>query len=244
MPVPALSALGLKEKEAAVYEALLKSGEVPIAELIVVLKEHPQIVYRHIEHLAARGMVIVTTRKHRKYVRAEDPRALERKEVRRLEYLQQSLPDLLALQKTGKDAIVRVSRGSEAVRALRLKGIERLPEGGIYYVIGGSGDRFYEVMGERNESVEKKRIQKKIKKRLVTFDSQRKTMLRQEQWKTYADYRFLPQSFPIPSSTNIAGDLVAILIWTEDPIVIEIESPHVAESYRNYFSVLWKAGRK
>lgn len=240
----ALRSLGLKDKEAALYEALLRLGEVPISDVQVVLKEHPQIVYRLIESLEAKGLVIVSTKKHRKIVRAEDPRILEQMQARKLEELRLALPDLLALQKSSKDAIVRISRGDEAVRALRVRGYEELASKGTYYVIGGSGDRFYEAMGDANDRTEKLRVSRKVSKKVVTFESQRKGMLKHERVATYADYRFLPQSFSVPTSTNIFHNTTALIIWTDDPIVIVIESAEVAEGHRHYFQALWKMAKK
>jgi sugar-specific transcriptional regulator TrmB len=235
--------LGLKEKEAAAYETLLPLGEVPVSDLTSILKEHPQIVYRLIESLEAKGLVIISTKKHRKVVRAEDPRLLEQKEARKLEELRLALPDLLALQKTSKDALVRLARGNEAVRSLRMDAFERLPEGGSYLIIGGSGDRFYEAMGDRNEAAEKLRIKRKIRKKLITFETQRKAILKREAHPQHADYRFLPEHFSIPTSTNIFGDTTAIIVWVNEPIVITIESAKVAEGHRHYFQALWKMAK-
>jgi len=36
---------------------------------------------------------------------------------------------------------------------------------------------------------------------------------------------------------------VAIQIWLPDPIVITIESPEVAQSYKDYFDSLWKTAK-
>jgi sugar-specific transcriptional regulator TrmB len=243
MNYPVLQQLGLKEKEAALYEALLPLGEVPVSDLTSVFKEHPQIVYRLLDQLAAKGLVVMSTKKHRKVVRAEDPRILEQTEERKLEELRLALPELMALQKASKGAIVRVSRGNEAVQELRLRAFSLLPEGSTYFIIGGSGDRFYEVMGEANERAEKLRIKKKLRKKLVTFESQRKGLLKGEKYPQFCEYRFLSQNFSAPTSTNIFGDTTAILIWTDEPLVICIESKEVADSYRSYFQALWKMGK-
>lgn len=241
---PVLLQLGLKEKEAVLYEALLPLGEVPLSDVQAVLKEHPQIVYRLVESLEAKGLVIVSTKKHRKVVRAEDPRVLERQEEEKLKRLRESLPELLALQNAPKEALVRVSRGNEAVQALRLDAFARMAEGSAYFIIGASGDRFYEAMGDRNESAEKLRIKRKIRKKMITFESQRKGLSKREAFPQFAECRFLPEHFSIPTSTNIFGDTTAIITWTKEPIIITIESAEVAEGHRHYFQALWKMGAK
>jgi hypothetical protein len=77
---------------------------------------------------------------------------------------------------------------------------------------------------------------------LLAFESQRKMLQKNEIWELIA-IRYLPESNPVPSSTNIFGSTVAIQIWLSDPIVITIESPEVAQSYKDYFDSLWKTAK-
>lgn len=243
MAIPSLQSIGLSEKEARLYEVLLPLGDIALSDLVKVSSLHPQIVSRLVESLVAKGLAVTSVRKHRKHVRAEDPRMLEQKEKEKLEEVQRLIPQLLALQKIPKEALVRVARGNEAVRSLRIRGIKELPKGGTYYIIGGSGDRFYEVMGAEYERVEKQRLKKAIWKKLITFESQRKELEKNEKSKKYDSFRYLSEHFPIPSSTNVFNDTVAIIIWAKDPIVITIESHEVAESYGHYFMSLWKIAK-
>ncbi len=45
------------------------------------------------------------------------------------------------------------------------------------------------------------------------------------------------------TSTNVFRTTVAIFVWTAEPIAIVVESPEVAESYRHYFTALWKVAK-
>jgi sugar-specific transcriptional regulator TrmB len=244
MTKKALTALGLNEKEAEMYIALLKMGDAPIADIVKATGEHPQIVHRMVDRLVAKGLALATTKRHRRYIRAENPKVLEELEARKLEQLREALPDLLALQKNPKDALVRIARGNDAVAHLRIRAFDELKAGDTYYIIGASGDRFYEVLGERHGVIEKRRIAKKIKKQLIAYESQRSLLEKNDPYRKYAEFRFLPLTYSVPSSTNIFGKTVAILIWTPEPIVITIESTEVAQSYRDYFSALWKLAKE
>lgn len=244
MQKEALRAAGLKDDEASAYMVLLRLGEAPLAEVVRATGEHPQTIYRAVDRLAAKGFALITVRKHRKYVRAEDPRALEYSVAKRLADVRKELPALLAMRKAPTGAIVRVSQGNEAVRATRREGIAALLRGKTYYIIGGSGDRFYDVMGTSYEETEKERIRKGIRKKLITFESQRQLLRHNERFRQYSSYRYLPEVFPIPSSTNIFNTTVVLIIWVGDPIVIMIESPELARSYRQFFSVLWNIGKR
>jgi sugar-specific transcriptional regulator TrmB len=239
----ALVALGLSEQEADLYEVILRLGDGPIANVLKTSGLHPQIVYRIVDRLKARGFLHTSTQKHRTFVRAEDPRALQQKEEHKLEAFRAAIPALLALQTQPKDALVSVARGIEAVQALRARGIDELQAGDTYYVLGASGDRFYEIMGETYLTIERRRERKKIRRKLLAFESQRQLIARNEPPTKLVEHRFLPSSLHVPSSTNIFGSTVAILVWTEEPIVITIESVEVADSYREYFASLWKIAK-
>ncbi len=239
MSYPILEKIGLSPKEAEVYEVLLKLGESPVSDILKETQDHPQVVYRAIDSLLAQGLVIETFWRHRKYVRAEDPRVFEQRAEKNLEELRINIPELLALQKSSQDAIVRVAKGNEAVRSLRLRAIDTLSDGDTLYIIGASGDRYYEIMADQHAEIERKRIKKRICRKLISLESQ-KTQLERDHFKDLTEFHFLSEEFPIPSSTNIFANTTAIIIWEPEPIVIAIESKEVAESYVHYFHSLWK----
>src|SRR3989338_2156616 len=169
MRFPILEDLGLAEREAQVYETLLGLGECPISDLLQALQIHPQLVYRAIDALVTKGLVIISYRRHRKYVRAEDPHILEKREIERLASLKKALPDMIALQQGTKDAIIRVEKGPEAVRKTRAQIVDLLPEKGSFAIIGGSGEHFYKIMGEQLREIERKRLKKAITRKILSF---------------------------------------------------------------------------
>ena len=241
---PLLQTLGLSTIEAECYEKLLPMGDVPMATLTVAMKRHPQIVYRLVDQLVTKGLAVTETRLHRKYVRAEDPKMLERVQLEKLRKIREALPSLHALQHQPSEARVRVERGVEATRNLRRRAFSELPVGGTYYILSPSGEHFYETVGrEHVEVLEQLRAKRKITKKMIAMESQRQYLEREEHWK-YVETRYLPETYPVPTSTNIFGSTVYIQIWSQDPIAIVIESEEVATSYRDFFETLWKMGVK
>jgi predicted transcriptional regulator len=239
-----LETLGLSTMEAECYEKLLPMGDVPMATLTAAMKRHPQIVYRLVDQLAAKGLAVTETRLHRKYVRAEDPKMLERVQLEKLRKIREALPSLHALQHQPSEARVRVERGVEATRTLRRRAFSELPVGGTYYILSPSGEHFYETVGrEHVEVLEQLRAKRKITKKMIAMENQRQYLEREEHWK-FVETRYLPETYPVPTSTNIFGSTVYIQIWSADPIAIVIESEEVATSYRDFFETLWKMGRR
>lgn len=237
MDLNVLESVGLTPKEAEVYEILLRLGESPVIEILNKTQDHPQIVYRALDGLEAKNLIMVSYRNHRKYVRAEDPTILKRMEEKKMEELVSVITDLKALQKTSSEALVRVRRGIEAIRDFRKNAIDVLPEGETYYVIAGTGGLFYDVMGAIMKTIERKRAKKKILKRTIMYENER------EEWSKHPyppeEARFLPEKFSSPATTVIYGNIVALQVWTADPFIIEIESREVAESYKRHFETLW-----
>lgn len=243
-----LQQIGLTKVESKIYKSLLRLGEVPIASVIKDTGAHPQVVYRAIDSLGAKGLILSSIRGGKKYVRAENPDTLEELAEKQLQDVRSLLPSLHALAHVTDEAIVRVIRGKDSVANMRMRSLQKMKKGDTFYIIGGSGTTYYEVMGKIRDKWDSQRISKGIKKQLISFESQRDLIdkiERQKKLNKLAEYRYLPSQYPVPSSTNIFGDTVAIIIWSpNDPIVIQIESPEVAASYKHHFSELWKIAKK
>lgn len=45
-------------------------------------------------------------------------------------------------------------------------------------------------------------------------------------------------------TTNIYADKVALILWTDVPEAIIIKNKEAYESFKDYFEILWKQGRK
>ena len=74
----------------------------------------------------------------------------------------------------------------------------------------------------------------------IIFDSSAKGKLKKI---PYAEIRFLPKNYATPAATNIYGNKVAIINWTENPLAILINNKEIADSYRKYFEILWKSAK-
>lgn len=237
-----LEKIGLTKKEAEIYKVLLSLGETKVSALQKELRAHPQIVYRALQSLKEKGLVSMSKKQNVLHAIAETPKELVRFEKSKLEELQALLPDLLALQKSPSTSIVQIAKGDSALRIFREKGYAALKKGEVFYVIGGSGDRFYAAMGERYREVEEKRIRKQVRKKVISIESER-MKFESDTLKANAEFRFLSDELPVISSTNIYNDVVGIVIWAEEPVIITIKSYEVAKSYKAYFNQLWSVAK-
>jgi len=56
--------------------------------------------------------------------------------------------------------------------------------------------------------------------------------------------RYVSKSVISPVVTNIYGDKIALIIWTDEPEGIIIENEAAAKAYRSYFEFMWEHARK
>jgi len=235
-----LEEIGLTKTEALVYARLLQLGECPVGVLQKSLESHPQVIYRTLENLVKKSLVISISKKNKKYVSAEHPQKLEQLEKEKIGRLNESLPELINLMTPPKNTLVKTSVGIEAIQSFRRRAIDELRRNDTFFIIGGSGDRFYNTMGSKYDEIEKKRIKKKIHKKLIAFSSE-KDKFKNDPYRLYTEFRFFNSYRPTTSSINIFGDNVGIIIWTVEPILIHIKNEEVALSYQNYFDEMWSS---
>lgn len=233
-----LEDIGLTKTEARVYERLLQLGECSVGILQHSLEMHPQIVYRALENLTKKGLVVSLRKKNKMQVSAEHPKKLEEIEREKIARLKDALPELLHLMQPRRGVLVKTSVGFEAIRSFRRTAIDTLKRNESLFILGGSGDRFYNAMGNIYDEIEQKRIKKRIQKKLLAFASE-KEKLNKDAHRLHTEFRYFSSYHPTISSINIFGDNVGIIIWATEPILIHIKSDEVATSYRHYFDELW-----
>lgn len=56
--------------------------------------------------------------------------------------------------------------------------------------------------------------------------------------------RFLPEGYDSSVSIAIYGKKVGIIFWVENPLVIMIQDREAAESFMNYFGMVWENAEK
>lgn len=236
-----LQDIGLTRKEAELYTALLELGESPIVELINHTKTHPQIVYSTLKSLAEKNLLITSYKRHRRYVRAEDPRQLKVIEKEKIARLEELLPQLSSLSKEPKEAVVRVYTGGSAVRDDRERAIATLNKGETLYILGGGAQgEFIKIMRDQHLELERKRVKRGIKKRMIAYANQKELITKTNPIHQLSQTRYLPEDYTTPTSLFIYGNFSSTVVWKPKPLVITVENTVIADSYRQYFDSLWK----
>jgi len=244
MDLENLRQIGLNSNESIVYLALLKSGKVSAGELAQKSGLHRAVVYDNLERLVEKGLVSFISEGKRKLFHPNSPKMLidllerERKELdTKIEIANkiQKEAELLVLRsKTPQDA--SMLRGKRGVMLV----YEDILKVGKSYNAFGAPKASVDIMGETFwKNIDVKTRDKKIRINLIFNESLRDyggAILRELK---HINLKYIDHGFDALTQTIIYGAKVAIIVWTEKPIITLIEDENVVESYNSYFNLLW-----
>jgi len=232
--------IGLTGNESKIYMILLEMGEAIASDLAKKTDISRPHVYDSINRLMEKGLCSYVIKNNKKYFKAASPKEIinyldeekdkisdKQKEIRGI------LPELLRIHSERKaKTSVEVFEGKEGLKTVLMDIVNY----GEDFVAFGATENFPKVFPLFSEIFVKRRQQKDIKAKIVVVKGEKpiKTKLN--------SYRWIPKEYGLPSSTIIYGDKTAILLWTGIGIIIK--SREVADSYRSYFKLLWKIGKK
>ncbi len=232
-----LKSIGLTENESKVYLALLKLRSALAGDLTKETGIHRRNVYDSLERLIQKGLVSYVSQGNRRYFVAEKPERIVEIMQYKLEDLKEIVPKLKARYEASPGQEARIYRGKRGLKTLM---DDQIATGKDILIFGAYGD-LNQILQYFFPQFEKRRLKAGIKIKLV-FDEN-------ENARAAAKYklveaRFLPKNFSGPVATDVYGDKVALIVWTEPILITLIESKELARAYRNYFNVLWRAARR
>lgn len=239
-----LKTLGLSEREALVYLALLRVGETGTSPIIRDTNLHGQYVYQALGTLEERGLVQHAIRRGRKKFTAKNPRTLTRLIEHQRVIAQDLAVKLEELMVLPPEQRFEVFQGKEAYVAHEFEILERQPEDSELLVIGGAGDKFNENMGSRIQEYATLQARKNITIRYIGSESQRASMQEMHGRRKLFEVRYLPGLFTGQVNTNIWPDLLCFNIFGEPVTRFTIWNPVVAGSYKQFFETLWRLAKE
>ena len=238
MDIKNLMELGLTKNESTVYLSLIKFGKADARLLIKDTKLHKKVVYENIERIIDKGLAgfivdngrrVFQLNPSNSLVNFFEDRILEEENKKRM--AEKIAEEINKTQKTiseKKEAIIY--RGKQGVRTL----YRELLEVGEDYVVFGAPEKSLQIMDElfwRNFN--SKRKEKQMGARLLFNTSLKKygDSIKDSLTKV----KFFEKDFEPLTETNIQKDRVAIIVWSDEPILFIITDKIVVESYKAYF---------
>ncbi len=242
-----LMRLGFNKNEAKVYLALIRFGKADARMLIGETKFHKNIVYDNLEKLIDKGLVsfIVEGKKRLFQIASSDSLVnyFEEKEKdlgnkkREAEKISQEINKIAKSLPSKQEATI--FRGVKGVRSF----YNQTLEAGKDYVVFGAPQESIDVMGElfwKNYNL--KREKKKMRARMIFNPSIRNYGEGIKDKLT--EIRYFERDFEPLSETHVQDDIVAIVVWTKEPVLFLIKDRNVASSYLKFFDKMWKQARR
>jgi len=239
-----LSKIGLTKNEINVYTTLLKLGNALAGEITSYSGIHRRNVYDAIERLIEKGLVSFVIINNRKWFKAADPSRLlvvldeQKRRIDNVKIsIEQIIPQLKALPIIKEKQDVLYFKGKEGLKTV----YEDILATGQSYIGYGPGVHIDSLLKAYFKDYVRRRIKKNMGFRMIWDEHSRgkyftKTPL--------VESRFLPNDVCSHAALRIYGNKVAIMLLSEEqPLAVVLENKAIADGYRKYFEVMWRAAK-
>ncbi len=244
-----LENIGLTKSEAKVYLALLKLGESTTGPVVDEARISHSKIYDVLERLKQKGLASYIIKESTKYFSAASPDNLLSylgEKEREIKSEKETIRDLInklkgqyltAIDKKIAEVFIGFNGMQNAFNVL----INNFNSGEIYFAFGASKGENVEKIQTFFEKLHTERLKNKIKSKIIFNESSRGLFKSQERSK-FVEARYLIES--TPASINIYKNYTIIAVLLENPITFLIRNNEVADSFREYFNVMWKIAKR
>ncbi len=244
--IQSLESLGLSEKEAIVYLALLPRRDTGSSKLIYATGLHKQFVYNALSKLEELGLAKHVINNGRKRFSANPPQRvvsiIEEKKM-----TAQILAKQLQKQYAGgHEQDVEIFQGDSAFAMHQMDLLERCPENGKICVIASGSERYKDIL-ENQElfgEYERIRLSKNISIQYLGSESQLEELKLREKSQKLWEYRILPGQATGLLNTDIWNENVTFNLFGDPTLSISISGQEIANGHREFFETLWKLGKR
>jgi len=239
MELELLEGAGLTLSEAKVYLTILELGSALAGEITAKCGIHRRSVYDTINRLIEKGLVSYIKTNNRNYFEAAKPERLlgilEEKENN----IQRILPELKLMHDMAKEKKETVFfKGKQGLKTVFDDQIKE----GKEILLWGASTAAPDVLKHYFPNFDRERVKRKIKAKIIFDDGARNVEYVKK--IPLAEIKYLPKEYKSPACTNIYGDKVSIVLWSQDPMAIVINQKEIADGYRKYFELMWKIAKK
>lgn len=234
-PQKTLQKAGLSRNEAKVYLALLKTGSSKAGRISKQAGINRTSTYNSLKSLLEKGLISYVIIGKVKWFQASHPRNIKVFLKNKLEVLDETLPELSKTFSSKKlKKSVSLFKGNKGVRTV-LEDI--ISTGEINCIFGSEG-----LLEERMPAYAARFI-RNIRKNNLKIRSLVRSG-RKGEVSNNADIRFVPKNVESPVVTNIYGNKIALIIWSDPPEAVLIENQMAAKAYKSYFELMWANAEK
>lgn len=252
MELADLRKIGLTEGEIKVYDALLELGECTKTALAKKSGISPSNIYDVTNRLVEKGIISKVEKNGIAHFSPANPGHImdfldqkEKELQNERDFVSQMLPTLLLkFSETKEKANVEVFQGWSGMKTIFEDLIDECKEGDQNYVFGASKGESEKQADMFFLKYSKLRAEKGIATSIIFNEELRNRKERIDFFLKSRKYkvRFLQQS--TPAEIMVYKNRSCIIILAKDPLAIRITGKEVADSFRQYFEIMWRAAKQ
>jgi sugar-specific transcriptional regulator TrmB len=247
-----LTEIGLSESEKKVYLTLLDLGDSTRGQIVNKSGVTGSKIYELLEKLQNKGLVSIYIKDKVRHFKPTNPKQLlhylqdKKNNIAFLEKQAQNiLPELLSRFSSSKeDQEVELISGMKGLDIIFREQVDTLKKGETCYVIGGTwgtGEIKETLVQSFFEKISMMREKKKIKTKMLFNKSQKETTHKLYGTHLYPSTKVKYFEHTAPVAINIYKNKTIIIIFGKQITSIYIKSQDVANSFIEYFNLLWKS---
>lgn len=232
-----LREVGLTNKEAPVYMAVLKLGEstvLPIAKKAGLKRTY---CYDILSDLVEKGLVSFVVKSGRRRYKAEDPKKIANKLNNNVILFDSILPQLYSLYNNSFLGKPKVSfyEGIKEIASIykQLVGVTQLDAIGSPTHINTYLSKYLKPMVERI-------VTKRTKIRELLPQKSPQAFYHKYYVKPYHEYRFLPTENEFNTDMMLFENKLVLISYGETPHAVVIEDSNIVETQRILFEIIWQ----
>lgn len=223
-----LQGFGLTKAEVKLYIELLKTGERTASGLAIKSNTNRTFTYDRLRKLEETGLVSSVIKDNKKYFTAAEPSQLMLMLKEKEEQVHSILPVLEKLKHPEtvgpKINVFSSSKGIQTALNIILQDRQEV-------CIQGSIMQFKRTMNTYFEIWNQRRLQEKIFARVLTSET---TEIK------FGKVELVGEEEKSGTTTFTFGDKVIIIMWSDIPVAIFIQSYEIAREYLQLFNNLWE----
>lgn len=236
MDLSILEKAGLTKNEISIYQTLLKHGSKTATSISKNTGLHRRIVYDSLYRLIQKGIVSYILQNKKRIFQATNPNRFLDIIEQEKQSINSIMPSMLELFNSKKEtpSETQFFKGIEGLKSIFEDELRTKKE----ILIIGANETAYELMELYFYWFDKKRVENKIKTKIIFNKTSKKYKI------PLAEIKYLPEKYSSNMAINIYGDKTAIILWNkENPIAILIKEKDIAEAYKKHFEIMWRASR-
>jgi predicted transcriptional regulator len=250
MDIELFKKIGLTEGETKVYLALLKLGQSTTGPIVRKAGVTTSKSYKILDRLEEKGLTSHIIKKKMKYFKAASPKKiLEIFEKQSKEFnekkkeIERAIPELISYtNKLQKEPEAEVYYGIEGLETLFNQQVRELKRGENNYVIGITHIKDYgEQVANFFRHLQKERDKKGIISNFLLGENAKGSFDYMEKSK-FCNLKYLPYSSLVSINVHKETSIIGVFVGG-NPILFKISSKEVADTFKEYFELLWKQAK-